>query len=133
MTECEKNILKEARMSADGVGCLEDALEEVNSRLFNPRGARRFDADAKGAYNPTEREELLDCRRELMEKIKAAHSRSADVFIQAIGIIDRVENSKLRAVLRYYFLCGKNVGQIAKLTGCCCKTVQQYISFCRAS
>ena len=126
MTEEEKNILREALEGA-GMRSLEESLTEVESRLFDAKGARRFDANAPGTYNPTEREELLDRRRELQEQIAAAHYRECSVLMRAEEIIEGVDKPQIRAALRYYYLCRKTVPEIAELMEKSEKTVKRWI------
>lgn len=127
MTEDQKNALRGARDSVKEIRSLQESLTEIEGRLFDAKGARSFDAATPGTYNPTEREELLDRRRELQERITAAHYRECNTLMRAEEIIEGVEKPRSRAALRYYYLCGKTVEQIAELMERSEKTVRRYL------
>lgn len=127
MSEEEKNILREARGMPSELRSLEESLTEIESRLFDAKGARRFDAGAPGTHDPDKMAEMLDRRCELEERILDARRRAADAFIRAEHIIENVGGAKKRAALRYHYLCGKTVEETAELVGVCHRTVQRYL------
>ena len=127
MSEEEQNVLKEAKGVPSELRSLEESLTEIESRLFEARGAHRFDDETPGVYDPDKLTELLDRRRALKTRIMDAHRRSTDALIRAEEIIEGVKDPKVRAVLRYYYLCGKSIEKIAELVERSEKTVKRYL------
>jgi hypothetical protein len=121
-----KDILMNARYAALELQSLDEALKTVNNRIYAVPSARITD-ESRGSVDPCAKEALMDQRNVVAEKLSIARLRTSAALMKAEDIIESVEHPRIRAALRYYYICRKSTREISCLLGCDERSVRRWV------
>ena len=125
MTNEEKNVLREAREAVCELQSLDEALNVASNCLFGIPGARIGD-ESRGAVDPCVKEHLMDQKNNIAKNLAITRLRTSAALMKAEEVIERVKRPKIRAALRYYYVCGKSLRETARLMQRSEKTIKRW-------